>query len=496
MNTKRDVLIARALLAQRLNVIDLLNSTIGSRIDPEYLKALRRTDTTISMAPDGILPSEISREISLDAASDLDIIIITTKANVVEYQQELNQNIMKIAEERKERAEDNLLLLVSLFILTTIFLIWVGRSFLINLRATRTFIAKEVELLNEANTALVASQSALRTLEDLNEAKNDFISTINHELRTPLTAIIGYTDLLQDEPVIEQDVQLNKFVSVLSKNASVLLDLVESILSLSGLDANRKGAPNVETDLLKILEKSIFVLTPQAEAKNIKVNVEANPDLEFSVNGNASQLSQLFINLISNAIKFSPDGSTVTIRFERVVSDKMVPEIQISIIDKGIGIPKADIPELFGRFYRASNAVSSHISGTGLGLAIVAKLVELHSATIRVESIENVGSTFIVNIPAFLTPVEATIFLQRGDVLNRAIKAILNSDIPDLPQICHQMSGAVGLYGLDQLGSQIAELGTWSRDNSGSKEEILEKKVSLVRKLKDALTIIRSQENI
>jgi len=491
--TKRDALIARALLAQRLNVIDGKNSSIGSRIDPQYLDALQRTDQILASAPDGLLSPELSQTLSVQALGDLEVILALIKAITVEYQQELNKNIVAVAQERKERAETDLLLLISLMFLTSIFLIWVGRSIFLQLRKTQKFISEEVELLNKATKELANTQVALRSLEELNESKNAFISTVNHELRTPLTSIIGYADLLRDGSFTEQNPEIEKFVSVISKNAAVLLDLVESILSLSKLDANQAQLPHEEIDLRKIIEKAVFVLLPQAETMEISIEIEASQDLDFKILGNSSQLSQVFVNLISNAIKFSPQASSVLIRLERVVSETMLPEIQVSIIDKGIGIPAIDIPELFHRFFRASNVTD--IPGTGLGLPIVAKLIDLHGATIRVESLEYVGSTFIVTFPALLTSIEKAIQDKRGGVLSRAIEAIDLADLKDLPSITHQMAGAVGLYGLDQLGDEINTFNNWMSANPMAEEiEIFKKRETLLMNLQSALAIIKDQE--
>ena len=495
IKTKREAIIARALLAQRLNVIDVENTDVGSRVDPEYLSALKRTDKILESAPDGILPREISRKLSIKSQSDLDIIVITSKAIVVEYQQVLNKNIGTVAEDRQERAENNLILLVTLMLLTSIFLIWVGRSFLITLRKIQLFVAKEVELLDKANKDLSISQGELQTLEELNESKNDFISTINHELRTPLTSIIGYTELLKDEVSSDSNPKVNKFMSVLNKNAEVLLDIVESILSLSELDANRKRSANEEIDLKKIIDKSIFVLIPQAESKGITFEFNANKDLDFNVIGNPNQLSQIFINLLSNAIKYSPNDSQVLVSIDRVVNEKMVSEIQVFISDKGIGIPEKDLPLLFTRFFRASNAINSHIAGTGLGLAIVAKLLEVHSARIRVESVFGEGSTFIINIPASLSPIELAMFKKRGPVLSRAIEAIEGSNENELYSVCHQMGGAIGMYGLDQLGNKITDFANWLRDNPAVEANaISEKKLLLLTNLQDVYQIIQDQE--
>ena len=163
---------------------------------------------------------------------------------------------------------------------------------------------------------LLATQRVVEELEALNDAKNDFISNVNHELRTPLTSIIGYIDLLKDQPENSLGPQATKFLATLDQNALVLLGLVESMLSISKLDSTQGSSIFHEVDLLKVIHSGIFVLEPAAAARNIRLIFTANQDLAYLVSGDAGQLSQVFINLISNAIKFSHSDSDVGISGE------------------------------------------------------------------------------------------------------------------------------------------------------------------------------------
>ena len=493
--TKRDVQIARALLAQRLNVIDIENQTMGSRLQPGYLAALRRSDALLQKASDGFLSTQAATLLRPQVETLVSEILSSSRAMVVAYQQELDKHLLLVATERKHAAERNLKLLLMLMFLTSIFLVWISKTILKQFEISKEIIELEVKDLETARAELVTSQSTVKTLEELNDSKNDFISTVNHELRTPLTSIIGYVDLLKDLAERDTTGQSTTIVAVVEKNALVLLDLVESILSLSRLDSREPEQAHIEVDLLKIVEKSIFVLTPQSKEAGISMQVDYEPDVEYSVFGNPSQLSQVFINLLSNALKFSPKGGAVLIKLSREISDIMVTEIDVSINDQGIGIPEAEIPQLFSRFFRASNAANSQIAGTGLGLAIVSKIVTLHNGHIGVKSMQNFGSTFTVNLPAFISPVDRLILEKRGSVLRRAIEAIESSPIEALQHVCHEMGGAIGFYALEEHSEMVALFAKWLKNSPGANEvAILAKKDALLDVLKTTQRIIEDQE--
>ncbi len=448
-------------MAQRLNVIDIENQTMGARLDPQFLAALRLSDKLLAQSPDGLLPESGRDAIKADAQTFLTEILGQSRSLVVAYQQELDQHLVAVAEKRRAESLRNLSLLSSLIILTSIFIVWGGFRFRRQIRKTQAYIDSELEALEASRLELVEANTTVRTLEQLNESKNDFISTVNHELRTPLTSIIGYVDLLKSEIEPGVNARVDSMIDVVDKNALVLLNLVESILSLSKLDSKPPQPFVEEVNLITTVEKAKYVLTPQATAANIKITLDFNPDNDYLVIGDANQLSQVFVNLISNAVKFSPQNSAISIRFSRILNEEMENFVSVAISDQGIGIPEKEIPELFHRFFRASNAVNKQVVGTGLGLAIVAKIVEMHAGAILVESKEGHGSTFKVNLPAFISPIDEVILEKRAEVLKRAIAAIKAAELRELKAVCHEMGGALGIYGLDELGAQVLQL---SRD--------------------------------
>ena len=199
----------------------------------------------------------------------------------------------------------------------------------------------------------------------------------------------------RDEKLLENE-ETKLYLEVLERNSSILLTLVESMLSLSKFDSEVGRLPEKPVILGETIESAIFILKPAIEAAEVSVNL----DLEDGVvvKGDNGQLTQLFINLISNAIKFSSSQSSieVSLRSEKLEGHELA---SISISDHGIGIPKSDLPLLFTRFFRAGNVNSGSHPGTGLGLAIVKQIVDHHGGAIAVQSELVKGTTFLIEIP-------------------------------------------------------------------------------------------------
>ncbi len=459
---------------------------MGARLDPEFLAALRLSDRLLARSPDGLLPESDRDAIKAEAQTFLTEILGQSRSLVVAYQQELDQHLVAVAEKRRAESLRNLSLLSSLIILTSIFIVWGGFRFRRQIRNTQAYIDSELEALEASRLELVEANTTVRTLEELNESKNDFISTVNHELRTPLTSIIGYVDLLKSEIEPGANPRVDSMIDVVDKNALVLLNLVESILSLSRLDSKVPQPFSEVVNLITTVEKAIYVLTPQTKSANIEIKLTYNPDNDYLVLGDANQLSQVFVNLISNAVKFSPQKSEISISFSRILNEKMENFISVDISDRGIGIPEKEIPELFHRFFRASNAVSKQVMGTGLGLAIVAKIVQMHNGAILVESKEGQGSTFRVNLPAFISPIDEVILEKRATVLRRAISAIRSADLSELKDVCHEMGGALGIYGLDELGAQVLAFSRSVDSNRSNDAKVSESRLQLLVLLEEA----------
>ena len=322
----------------------------------------------------------------------------------------------------------------------------------------------------------------------MNLAKNDFIATINHELRTPLTSIVGYIDLLKEYALQDPTGEMENIIKVIERNSDSLLSIVESILSLSKLDSKETSLDVEEIFLPEIIEKNIFILSPLTKAQSITIDFSAESGVEFALKGSASQISQVVLNLLSNAVKFSPENSHVEVFLRATRNANGENLISLEIRDHGIGIPAEDIPKLFSRFYRAGNAVSSQIPGTGLGLSIVSRVLELHGATVSIESAINEGTTFIVEFPRHITDVDRLVSSQRQNVLKKAIVALTTASPSDLIAVSHKMSGALGFYALDAEMYLIDTFQKWLEANPEAKIlDVQIKREALVVVLQKAL---------
>jgi signal transduction histidine kinase len=387
--TRRNVQIARNLLAQRLAVVDTSGRSMGSRANAEYWGAIRRADEIVERSPMGILPENMHPATNIDLLPVIDEIVAEARNLVVSYQRSVDDELLTLTRENAQRDSFNLGLLY-LFILTG------GLFLILNLRSNfrRYIIAQQA--ISDERARLEAAQARVAQLQDLDAAKSALISTVNHELRTPLTSIIGYVELMQRDESLTKSPEAQLYLEVLERNSQILLTLVESMLSLSKFDSEVGRLPEKPVLLGETIESAIFMLKPVYEVAEVSIKLDLAKDVV--VQGDAGQLTQLFINLISNSIKFSYPQGSVDVSLS-TISDGKNEMARISITDHGIGIPENDIPLLFTRFFRATNVNSGSHPGTGLGLAIVKQIIEHHDGSIQVESELGKGTTFTIEIP-------------------------------------------------------------------------------------------------
>ena len=229
-------------------------------------------------------------------------------------------------------------------------------------------------------------------LQELDTAKTDFMSTVSHELRTPLTSIAGYLELLLDADAGELAPPQRRMLEVIARNTRRLRDLIEDMLILSKIESGAFRITKQEVELAGLVESALAAVAPAAAKASVRLHSEAYGPLPL--NADPGQLDRVLMNLLTNAVKFTPAEGTVTVTARRD-GDEMV----LVVADTGMGIPQAEQQALFARFFRASNAVHQAIPGTGLGLAIVRTIVDNHGGTIGVCSAENVGTTVTVRLP-------------------------------------------------------------------------------------------------
>lgn len=482
--SRRSVQIARNILAQRLAVIDTSGRSMGSRARYSFIKALRDSDVIVASAPVGVLPESVHMEYSSKISPIIDQILAEARQLVVSYQRSVDKAMFDEAQKAADRTRLNLIFFYTFLIASGLFLFLNVRTNFRNFREARIALDAEQIRLDNTIEELKDAQFTVAQLQDLNQAKNNFISTVNHELRTPLTSIIGYIDVIRDENLLQDMPEVQKYLEVLDRNAQILLNLVESMLSLSKIDAAEGKLSEELVSLNPIIDNAIFVMLPASEKSGNEIELLAEE--EFHVRGDAGQLNQVFINLLGNAIKFSPNGSPIEISLQGVSVRPGLKTVEIRITDHGIGIPQEDIANLFTRFFRAKNAVSNQFPGTGLGLAIVHQVIEQHGGTITVESELNRGTTFVINLPMQLSSEDQLILDRRGAVLQRAISALEASDATTIKAVAHEVGGAIGFYGFVHEGREIVEFSRNLEVNPETNVDIVSEKARLLNLLNEA----------
>ncbi|MFH1056021.1 MAG: PAS domain S-box protein [Candidatus Altiarchaeota archaeon] len=235
-------------------------------------------------------------------------------------------------------------------------------------------------------------RKALAVVKESDKMKDDFLAITSHELKTPLTPIILYTELLQQN-LKGLDSKNREFLDMIHMESLHLRDLILDILELAKLDARQKVFDMKPARIDRLIEASIKDVEPIAKAKNIKISTEVHRMLP-EVFLDEQSIHRVMNNLLTNALKFSPDGSTITIK-----AAKKGKEILISVRDNGIGISKKNQGKVFDRFFQAEETRSREHGGTGLGLAIAKGIIDSHRGRIWLKSKLKRGSTFYFTIP-------------------------------------------------------------------------------------------------
>jgi PAS domain S-box-containing protein len=230
--------------------------------------------------------------------------------------------------------------------------------------------------------------------------KDEFVALVSHELRTPLSSIIGYLEVMFDDETGPLTARQRQFLEVVDRNARRQLRLVSDLLFVSQVDAGRVRLDIGEVDLAGLAKAAIEAAQPRAGVAGVTLQLEAEDGALLA--GDGDRLGQIFDNLLTNAIKFTPDGGRVDVRVTSASESVMV-----EVTDSGIGIPESEHEGLFTRFFRASTATSRAIPGIGLGLTIVKAIVDAHRGTVSVTSVEGHGTTFTVFLPRLRPPEQA-----------------------------------------------------------------------------------------
>ncbi len=249
-------------------------------------------------------------------------------------------------------------------------------------------------LVRESGTGAVLVFSDVTDLRRLEQVRKDFVANVSHELRTPLTSLRGYIETLQDG-AIDRPEDARPFLEVLDRQTSRLQAIVEDLLLLSRLERDEAEGriDRRENPILPLIRDAVCTIQPQAETAGVTLREQCPGDLRADVA--PGLVRQALVNLLDNAVKYSPPGSTVDVEAEVDGSD-----IVLRVRDHGCGIPSRHLSRVFERFYRVDKARSRDRGGTGLGLSIVKHIARLHGGRVTVESTPGSGSTFAIVLPA------------------------------------------------------------------------------------------------
>nr|WP_276612442.1 ATP-binding protein [Kineococcus vitellinus] len=269
----------------------------------------------------------------------------------------------------------------------------------------RDFSAEEVELARSVAVDLAralvlaglyrAQERLLAELRDVESVKSDLLATVSHELRTPLTSISGYLDLLRDGAVGEVPTDVAAVLGIVERNAERLRALIEDLLLLARVEAAPARQERGSTAVTDLVTGVLAAVGAGASTGgSVRCTTPADDLAGLRVRGDAEHLHRALLAVVDNAVKFSPVGSQVRLRVERHPQ-----EVRVVVQDDGMGIPEGEVPVVFGRFARGSNATVLAVPGTGLGLTIARDLVRLHGGRVELDSVEGRGTTAVVALP-------------------------------------------------------------------------------------------------
>jgi signal transduction histidine kinase len=239
----------------------------------------------------------------------------------------------------------------------------------------------------------------LTTELTLARQKTDFVSNVSHELKTPLTSIRMFSELLAEGRVVDPTKQ-RSYLNIITAEAARLTRLINNVLDFSRMERGEKKYDFKPCDLTEIARSTAETFRPHLEADGFKFHCEV-PDAPISIRADADALSQIIVNLLSNAEKYSNGTKEITLHLAQRHSP--LPHAEIKVLDRGSGVPRGSEEKVFEKFYRAHDSLSSGVQGSGLGLTIARQIARAHGGDVVYEPRDGGGSCFILRLPISTT---------------------------------------------------------------------------------------------
>jgi len=253
----------------------------------------------------------------------------------------------------------------------------------------------DIQEVLKKNDTMEIYKFLANAIKEPSRAKDHFLANMSHEIRTPLNGIIGFTHILKETELKEEQ---REFLNIIEESSHNLISIVNDILDFSKASSGKVEFENIPFNVMEKFEASIDSYSAKAAQKNIGLDLFIDPVLPIELKGDSTKISQVIINLLSNAIKFTEEGGRVSVRIDKVSESDDSVSLKFSVKDSGIGISDVQKAKIFDAFSQADASTSRRFGGTGLGLTISSKFVSLMGGQLEVESIKGEGATFFFSL--------------------------------------------------------------------------------------------------